>query len=359
MDRFGNLHPQVKRVVERRQRRARDAGVRTRCDVVLDAASGLSKAEIARRRRVARSTVYSVLERFVRLGLAGLEDRRRENGRCKIDEAYLSRLNAVVRRSPLDFGWPRPTWTRELLVAALERETGVRISVSTMSRALAEIGARRGRPKPTTRCPWPTAKRERRLAKLKRRKAAAPADEVWFDADEADVHLNPKIGLDWMGLGQQKRVATPGTNAKHYVAGALELRTGRLHVVDHHAKTSTLFVLLLWTLARRFPHARRLHLVVDNYQIHKSAMVRAALEALGGKVVLHFLPPYCPDANRIEREWQNLHANVTRNHRAASLDELMSQVRDRVQRRNAAWSQTAVAPPRRMEYTVRQSRTVI
>jgi len=38
--------------------------------------------------------------------------------------------------------------------------------------------------------------------------------------DEVDIHLNPKIGLDWMGLGQQKEVVTPGKNVKRYLAGA-------------------------------------------------------------------------------------------------------------------------------------------
>jgi len=336
MDRFVKLHPQVKRVVVRLQRRTREAGLRTRCDVVLDADAGLAKAEIARRRRVARTTVYRVLERFAAFGIAGLMDWRRENGRAKIDEAFRRRLDAVVRRAPPDFGWPRPTWTRELLVAVMAKETGVTASLSAMSRALATIGARRGRPKPTVGCPWPAAQRKRRLATLRRLQATAPPDEVWFDSDEVDVHLNPKIGLDWMGRSQQKRVLTPGKNKKHYAAGALELRTGTLHVVDFPAKTSALFVLLLWTLVRRFPEARRLHVVVDNYGIHKSALVQTALEAMAGQVKLHFLSPYCPDENRIEREWQNLHANVTRNHREKTIDALMNQVRAWIDRRNAA-----------------------
>src|SRR5688572_4690975 len=33
------------------------------------------------------------------------------------------------------------------------------------------------------------------------------------------------------------------------------------------------------------------------------------------RVALHFLPPYCPTVNRIERLWLDLHAVVTRNHR--------------------------------------------
>jgi len=50
---------------------------------------------------------------------------------------------------------------------------------------------------------------------------------------------------------------------------------------------------------------------------------------------LHFLPPYCPDDNRIERVWQDLHANVTRNHRCRTMEELMAQVRLYLKTRNA------------------------
>jgi transposase len=47
---------------------------------------------------------------------------------------------------------------------------------------------------------------------------------------------------------------------------------------------------------------------------------------VGGRVVLHFLPPYCPQANRIERVWLDLHANVTRNHWCRTLKRLMARV---------------------------------
>lgn len=43
-------------------------------------------------------------------------------------------------------------------------------------------------------------------------------------------------------------------------------------------------------------------------------------------MVLHFLPPYCPNDNRIERVWLDLHANVTRNYRCKSIEELMAHV---------------------------------
>src|SRR5260370_33465601 len=86
---------------------------------------------------------------------------------------------------------------------------------------------------------------------------------------------------------------------------------------------------------REYPQARRLHVILDNYRIHTSEIVQAALSGyLAGKVELHFLPPYCPDHNEIERVWQDLHANVTRNHRGAGMNILMQEVRYYLRKRN-------------------------
>ena len=60
--------------------------------------------------------------------------------------------------------------------------------------------------------------------------------------DEVDIHLNPKIGPDWMNRGEQKEVMTPGQNEKRYIAGALDVRTNELVCVDGDKKTSMLFI---------------------------------------------------------------------------------------------------------------------
>ncbi len=108
------------------------------------------------------------------------------------------------------------------------------------------------------------------------------------------------------------------------LAGALHTRTGRVLWVGNGRKNSYLFLLLLRRLHEAFPHARKLHVVLDNYGIHSSQLVQRALtEEFGGRIVLHFLPPYSPQHNRIERLWRELHANVTRNHRCRTLPELL------------------------------------
>jgi hypothetical protein len=89
--------------------------------------------------------------------------------------------------------------------------------------------------------------------------------------------------------------------------------------------------------------ARKVHVVLDNYCIHRSDLVKRILAELRDKSVLHFLPPYCPDHNRIERVWLDLHANVTRNHRCKSMRQLLSNVR--VFLSNYRWSRVSHRRP--------------
>ena len=327
------LRKRVKMELRRIRRQTRDAGLAMRCQMVLHSAKGRGSRQIADAVGCDRSWVSRVLERFSRDGPAGLLDGREDNGQVKLTEEYLGLLYEVVWRSPPDYGYRRPTWTRELLMAVMTDLTGVTIHAGTMSRALKAIGARRGRPRPVVRCPWSRPAKDRRIRAIRRLARSLPAGEVAVYEDEVDIHLNPKIGLDWMNRGQQKEVVTPGQNQKRYLAGAMNARTGELTVVKGQRKASALFVAVLKALREDYPRARCIHVILDNYRIHTSKITQAALLAFGGRVVLHFLPPYCPNENKIERLWLDLHSEVTRNHKCPAMEDLMRNVRDFVQPR--------------------------
>jgi transposase len=53
-------------------------------------------------------------------------------------------------------------------------------------------------------------------------------------------------------------------------------------------------------------------------------MVQKFLTVFSKKIVLHFLPPYCPESNPIEKLWKQFHDNVTRNHTCKNIDELLT-----------------------------------
>jgi transposase len=324
----------VKEKLCKQLRRCHRALVRIRYLIVINLLSGRSAYQTAEVLGVHNTTVYRVARRFRDHGEWGLWDAREDNGPTKLDDNYLAALYRVVRGTPQQYGWRRPTWTRELLLETLVRQTGIRIHVTTMSRALALVQARRGRPRPTVGCPWAKAAKTRRLNAIGGLLATLPRRQVAVYEDEVDIHLNPKIGLDWMGRGQQKEVKTPGQNVKRYLAGALDARTGQVHWVEGGRKTSALFLALLDQLLHTYAQASVIQVVLDNYRIHDSKIVQAALRGWGDRIRLHFLPPYCPNDNQIERLWQDLHANVTRNHTCPDMTALMREVRYYLRKRN-------------------------
>lgn len=328
------LERRVKMQVRRMRRQTRDKGLAMRCQVVLLADRQRKRAGIAESVGCSVSWVQRVLRRFREAGVAALYDGREDNGRVKLDDWFLATLYETVDQSPQLYHYTRPTWTQELLAKVMRYRTGVKVHRATMSRALRRIGARLGRPRPTVGCPWPKARKTRRLNALRRLLEGLPPDQIGFYVDEVDIHLNPKIGCDWMNRGTQKQVMTPGKNVKRYLAGAMEAGGGKLTWVRAERKNSLLVIALIGKLVDEHPHAKVIHLVLDNYKIHDSQATRAAVAALGGKVKLHFLPPYCPQANRIERVWLDLHANVTRNHQRQTMQELMTDVYNYLRNRN-------------------------
>ncbi len=318
----------VKRRLQTLVRQTKDAGLKTRALILLHYAAGRTSAQVAEAVHYDISAVRKVRERFLREGEMALIDRRCENGQPKVNADLLEALRLVLTKTPPDFQWARPTWTQELLARTLADLTGVEVSASTVGRMLDTLKARWGQPKPVVSCWWPKARRQRRLRELTALIENLPNDEVVLYEDEVDIDLNPRIGRDWMLPGTQRLVMTPGKNAKYYVAGALNAKTGELLYVGHDRKNNELFRNLLERVAKRYPRAKRIHLIVDNFSIHDAKAVRRDLDRkYAGRIVLHFLPPYCPDANRIERLWRELHANVTRNHRCTTLMQLLSNVR--------------------------------
>jgi len=321
-----SLSRQVRRAFRRRAQKTRDAALCKRYLILVLVSEGQSSVSIEHHLKVARAHVSRTVRKYAAQGEAGLQDRREDNGNRKVDEKFLSVLQELLGQVPTECGWERTSWSRELLAREMGKRTGVKVSRSTIGACLHLLGARWGRARARVLCPWPQARRKRHLREIRKMLSNLDAGEEAFYLDEVDIDLNPKIGPDWMLPGQQRPVITPGKNVKHYLAGALNHRTGNVVWVEGDQKRSWLFLNLLRALLRHYCRARILHLILDNYVIHSSRIVRTALAEWGRRIQLHFLPPYCPDENRIEHLWLQLHANVTRNHRCRKMAQLLTKV---------------------------------
>ncbi len=314
-----------RRRLQRKERKERDVEVRQRYRIILLSAGGKSPTEIHRAIGAARSTIYRTFGKFVSEGVKGLRNRRIEVPATKVNDEYIRCLFKLLSKNPQDFKWRRTTWTCELLTKQLAEDTGTELHPTHVGRLLRQMNVRWGKPRPVP-LRWISKRGKRKkVRKLEQQFKNLGKDEVLLYADEVDIHLNPKIGPCWMPQGRQFEVETPGKNKKRYVVGGLNKRTGKVIWTVSEKKNSAAFIEWLKHLRKCYRRYKRIHVICDNYIIHKSKITQRAVSKMSG-IELHFLPPYSPEYNPIERLWGELHANVTRNHRRRTIRELMEDV---------------------------------
>ena len=308
-----------------RELRAARYGYLLALHILLLCAEGRTPSEIAEFLFCSRSSVYRVVAAY-RRGERWLADIAATGSATLPRMPSLKRsLLSIIKCAPASFGWCRTRWSCATLALELHARRKVKVSRETIRRWLADVGYVWKRARHVARDSDP-----QRVAKLARIRTIIeglqPSDALFF-ADELDIHLLAKIGDEWMPKGTQTDIMTPGTNRKHYLAGALNYLTGKMLAVTAERKNRWLFIDLLKLIDRRCPAQKftRLYVVCDNYRIHTAKAVVEWLSA-HPRFELVFLPSYCPQANPIERAFGDVHDKCTRNHKHTQIRDLVSDV---------------------------------
>jgi transposase len=121
--------------------------VRQRATAIRLLAMGRKPAEAAEGLAVQPTTIYNWFHRFRQGGLEGLANRPKGRPKRKADEAYCQALEEAIEHDPGEYGYPFAVWTVERLREHLERETGVRMSVSHLRVVIRKRGFVYRRPK--------------------------------------------------------------------------------------------------------------------------------------------------------------------------------------------------------------------
>jgi transposase len=300
--------------------------VRLRAHIILLLADGHAWAVITALLFCSSRTIDRWQSRFRRGGVAALTDSHYGTS-PRIQQWAQTAVRWVTRRSPRDFGLLRSRWCCAAVVLLLWEICAVRVGRESVRGWLhrAQLVWRRPRPVLGPHDP----EREAKLQGLRQLLATLPAEEVAVFQDEVDINTNPKLGGMWMRRGQQAGVATPGTNAKRYLGGALNWRTGALVLTEGAKRDGELFVRHLDDLRWHLRRYRVIHVICDNARFHDPSRCRRVQDYLarwGHRVRLHYLPKYAPDTNPLERVWWHLHDEITRNHRCRGLEELLDLV---------------------------------
>ena len=142
-------------------------------------------------------------------------------------------------------------------------------------------------------------------------KARVSNSEPIVFIDSVHPTMATKLGYGWIRRGTNKVLRQTASRTRVNITGAIELSTMKVvtqQTLTVNAETTCAF---LGKLKEAYATASKLHIILDGSGYHRSEAVRDA--AVKNDIELHFLPPYSPNLNPIERLWKVMNEQVRNN----------------------------------------------
>ena len=159
-------------------------------------------------------------------------------------------------------------------------------------------------------------------------KAKLPDNEVILFGDGVHPSHNVHATKAWIKKGEQKKVPTNTGRKRLNINGVLDIE--KMETVVHFAETlnAQTTMELFDKIQATYPDKRRIHLIVDNARYYKNKELQAYLCKQSCRIKIHWLPPYSPNLNFIERLWHFLKKYIISIKRRQTFKEFEADIRD-------------------------------
>jgi len=169
-------------------------------------------------------------------------------------------------------------------------------------------------------------------------------DEAIVYVDAVHPTHQARFAGRWLPRGQRCAITTASGRDRLNLHGAIDLEAGLIRIIEVQTVDAMSTIALFEAMERAYPALRRIHIFLDNARYHHAKLVRDWLAQPGRRIVLHFVPAYCPHLNPIERLWLVMHKHITHNKTYAKFrdfaDAILGFLRDDVPRRFDQFSST-------------------
>lgn len=135
-------------------------------------------------------------------------------------------------------------------------------------------------------------------------------DPIYF-ADSVHPQHQTRLAYGWILTGERKGIPTTGRQYRVNLIGGISLDGHKIVYRQAEQINAESIKLFLHQLRKNHPCGARIHVIWDNAGYHTSKEVKKY--AIKLKIKLHYLPPYSPNLNPIERLWKLMHEHVTYN----------------------------------------------
>lgn len=153
-----------------------------------------------------------------------------------------------------------------------------------------------------------------------------PGNEPILFGDGVHPTMATKVSYGWIKKGKEndKLIPTTASRTRLNFMGSLNLETMNLTIGRYKTLNSEAMEEHFKALREKYPQAPMIHLILDRGPYNRSQKTQEAAKRYG--IHIHYLPPYSPNLNPIERVWKVMNEYVRNNHFFESVDEFKKEV---------------------------------
>jgi transposase len=289
-----------KNYIKERVRKTRDAQERVRLCVILNASEGMTPEVIAEAHLIGLSTVYRYLSEYSEEGKILYAER--EGSKSKLSEEQTRSLLEHLK----EYTYLAAKEIREYVY----KTYGMLYSRSGMTFWLHQQGFVYKEPVKVPGRLDP-AQQDAFIEKYKELKAQLPEDEEIYFLDAVHPAFQSQSACGWIYNSEPKTLPTTNAQYRVHFIGAIALKNMEVLAKEYKMINGESTIEFLEDLEKH-SKAKKIHIICDNGRSNRNKAVEAYVNRTS-RLEIHYLPPYSPNLNPIERLWKFMREKKTYN----------------------------------------------
>lgn len=312
---MNKLSPDQRSYLEKLVRKTRNVNERNRICVILGRDDGHSVKEIADILRIGESSVYDYLREYD-------ENKKTINDHHPGKPSKLEKGQEVELKEHL----VQKTYLKvKQICMHVKDRYKVEYTVAGMRNWLQRQGFVYKTP---IHVPGKLDPEKQRLfiEKYNELKATLNENEAIYFSDAVHPEYQSHATSGWILEGEVKTLGTTAKQERLHFIGAVELTEMHIVTKEYSTVDGASMIDFLKTLASS-SKASKIHLICDNGRANKNKEVQKYLEEQT-RIEIHYLPPYSPNLNSIERLWKVMREQVTYNRLYPKFKDFTEKIRE-------------------------------
>ena len=113
---------------------------------------------------------------------------------------------------------------------------------------------------------------------------------------------NVQLAYGWIKTGVRKEIAANSGRSRLNLSGIIDVISHNVLIQEDNMLNAEATIKFFQKIEKAYPCKAKIHVFCDNARYYRNKNVKKYLET--SKITLHFLPPYSPNLNPIERLWK-------------------------------------------------------